>query len=58
VIVGRNQGVSLSFISSLQLQKSMRKGCKLYVILALNDKGVVEGLENLSVVQEFADMFP
>jgi hypothetical protein len=36
VIVGRNQGVSLGFISSLQLHKSMHKGCKLYVILALN----------------------
>jgi hypothetical protein len=30
LIVGRNQGVSLRFISSLYLQKSMRKGCKLY----------------------------
>jgi hypothetical protein len=29
VIVGRNQGVSLRFISSLQLWKSMCKGCKL-----------------------------
>jgi hypothetical protein len=27
VIVGRNQGISLRFVSSLQLQKSMRKGC-------------------------------
>jgi hypothetical protein len=26
VIVGRNQGVSLRFVSSLQLRKSMRKG--------------------------------
>jgi hypothetical protein len=40
VIVGRNQGVSLRFVSSLQLQKIMRKGCKLYAILALNEKGV------------------
>jgi hypothetical protein len=48
VIVGRNQGVSLRFISSLQLQKSMHKGCKLYVILALNEKGVAEGLEHLT----------
>jgi hypothetical protein len=39
VIVGRNQGVSLRFISSLQLQKNMCKGCKLYAILALNEKG-------------------
>jgi len=58
VIIGRNQGVSLRFISSLQLRKSMHKGCKLYAILALNDKGVVEGLENLPVVREFADVLP
>jgi hypothetical protein len=36
VIVGRNQGVSLRFVSSLKLRKSMRKGCKLYAILTLN----------------------
>jgi hypothetical protein len=58
VIVGRNQGVSLRFVSSLQLQKSMHKGCKLYAILALNEKGVAEGLEHLPVVKEFADVFP
>jgi hypothetical protein len=58
VIVGRNQGVSLRFVSSLQLRKSMRKGCKLYAILALNEKGVAEGLEHLPVVKEFADVFP
>jgi hypothetical protein len=58
VIVGRNQGVSLRFISSLQLRKSVRKGCKLYVILALNKKGVAEGLEHLPVMKEFADVFP
>jgi hypothetical protein len=39
VIVGRNQGFSMRFISSLQLRKSMRKGCKIYVILALNKMG-------------------
>jgi hypothetical protein len=53
-----NQGVSLRFISSLQLQKSMCKGCKIYAILALNEKGVAEGLEHLPVVREFADVFP
>ena len=40
VIVGQNEGLSLRFISSLQLQKSMCKGCKIYVILVLNEKGV------------------
>jgi hypothetical protein len=44
MIVGQNHGASLRFISSLQLQKSMRKGCKIYVILVLNEKGVAEGL--------------
>jgi hypothetical protein len=39
VVVWRNQGVSLIFIFSLQLQKNMRKGCKLYAILCLNEKG-------------------
>jgi hypothetical protein len=48
----------MRFISSLKLQKSMRKGCKLYVILALNEKGVAEGIENLLLVREFADVFP
>jgi hypothetical protein len=57
VIVGWNQGVSLRFVSSLQLRKSMRKGCKIYAILALNEKGVAEGLEHLPVVKEFADVF-
>jgi hypothetical protein len=51
VIEGRNQGFSLRFISSLQIGKSMRKGCKLYVILVLSEKGVVEGLEHLPVVR-------
>jgi hypothetical protein len=58
VIVGRNRGVSLRFISSLQLRKSLHKGCKLYAILALNEKGVLEGLEHLPVVKEFVDIFP
>ena len=43
VIVARNQGVSLRFVSSLQLRKSMRKGCKIYAILALNEKAVTKG---------------
>jgi hypothetical protein len=36
----------------------MRNGCNIYAILALNEKGVVEGLEHLPVVREFADIFP
>ena len=36
----------------------MCKGCKLYSILALNEKGVAEGLEHLPVAREFVDVFP
>jgi hypothetical protein len=36
----------------------MCKGCKLYEILALNERGEAEGLENLLVVRYFADVFP
>jgi hypothetical protein len=57
VIIGRTQGVSLRFISSLKLWKSKGKGCNLYEILALNENRVVEGLEHLPVVREFADFF-
>jgi hypothetical protein len=57
VIVGRNQEFSLRFISSLQLWKSMCKGCKIYVILALNENDVVEGLGHLLVVREFENVF-
>jgi hypothetical protein len=50
--------VSLRFISSLQLHTSMRKGCRLYSILVLNEKGEEEGIENLPIVKEFEEIFP
>jgi hypothetical protein len=50
--------VSLRFISFLHLWKSFQKGCKIYEILALNEKGVTEGLKHLPVAREFADIFP
>jgi hypothetical protein len=58
VIVEKNQGVSLRFITSLQLKKNIRKGCKLYAILSLNEKGDTEILEDFPVVSEFVDVFP
>jgi hypothetical protein len=36
----------------------MRKGCKIYAILALNEHGVAKGLEHLPVVRDFVDVFP
>jgi hypothetical protein len=57
VIIGRNRGLSRRCVSSLQLQKSVRKGRKLYAILALNEKGVADGLEHLPVVKELRRYF-
>ena len=47
----------MRFISSLQLRKSMHKGCKIYTILVLNEKGVAKCLEHLPVVREFENVF-
>jgi hypothetical protein len=58
VIVGRKWGVSLRFISSLQATREHVQGCKLYAYLASNVKGMAEGLEDLPVVREFADVIP
>jgi hypothetical protein len=58
VIVGRNEGVSLRFITSLQLKKNMLKGCKMYAILYINEKGDVERMEDFPIVLDFADFFP
>jgi hypothetical protein len=58
MFVGWNQGVFLRFISSLQLWKNMHNGCNLYVILALNKKGVADGLEHLPMVRELRTYSP
>jgi hypothetical protein len=47
--------VYFRFISSLQMKKSFCKGCKIYTILALYEKGKAKGLENLLVVQDFRE---
>jgi len=35
----------------------MHKGSNIYLILALNEKGVAEGLEHLPLVREFVEIF-
>jgi hypothetical protein len=56
-LVGMNQGVSLRFIASLQLKKSMRKGCTLYAVLSMNDKEDTLKIKSYLVVSEFMDVF-
>jgi hypothetical protein len=37
-IIGMNKGVSLRFISMLKLKKSLRKGCKLYIVTTMKKR--------------------
>jgi hypothetical protein len=57
MIVGQNQGVSLRFISSLKLRKSMYKVGNLFAILALNENRVAEGREHPPLVRNLVDVF-
>jgi hypothetical protein len=58
ILVGMNRGVSLRFISTLQLKKSMRKGCKLYVVTTMNKKEDTMSIEQYPVLSKFSDVFP
>ena len=42
----------------LIVMEEYAQGVQDYAILALNEKGVAEGLEHLPVVREFVDVFP
>jgi hypothetical protein len=38
ILAKTNRGVYLRFISIMKLKKSLRKGCKLYIVIAMNKK--------------------
>jgi hypothetical protein len=49
--------VSLRFISTMNVKRCMRKGCRLYVVEAVNErKG--PSLDQYPVLSEFTDVFP
>eukprot|EP00253_Pinus_taeda_P033352 PITA_33352 len=55
---GKNRGVSLRFISSMKLMKFRRKGCQMFSVVALNDKGDSKHLDKHPFLVEFKDVFP
>eukprot|EP00253_Pinus_taeda_P015998 PITA_15998 len=55
---GRNQGVSLRFISSMQLMKFRRKGCQLFSVVTLNEKSDSEYFDKHPFLVEFKGVFP
>ena len=56
-IQGVQRKVSLRFISTMKVKRCMRKGCRLYVVEAVNErKG--RSLDQYPVLSEFKDVFP
>eukprot|EP00253_Pinus_taeda_P018041 PITA_18041 len=55
---GKNRGVSLRFISSMQLMKFRRKGCQLFSVVTLNEKSDSEDFDKHPFLVEFKDVFP
>lgn len=55
---GKNQWVSLRFIASIQIMKYRLKGCQMFLVLALNDKGDSENLDKHPFLVKFKDVFP
>ena len=58
ILIGTRRGVSLRFISTLQLKKSMRKGCELYVVVVMNNKKDTVDVSQHPILSQFADVFP
>ena len=59
VVRGIPKGVSVRHISTMQLKKLCRKGCKLYVAHVLEaTENETPRLEEFHVLQEFKDVFP
>jgi len=57
VLHGNKRPVSLRFISSVQLKRSLRKGCQMFAVTSLNE-GDDSSLEIYPVLSEFPDVFP
>jgi hypothetical protein len=56
-IQGVRRKVSLRFISIMKVKRCLRKGCRLYVVEAVNErKGT--SLDQYPILSEFKDVFP
>jgi len=49
-LVEKKKGASLRFISTLKLKRSMREGCKLYVVIYMNEKEDSLNLDKYSIL--------
>ena len=62
VVVGIPRKISIRKISALQMKNVVRKGCKFFVVHAINneqmDKEYKLKFNDISILQDFLDVFP
>ena len=58
ILIGTKRGVSLRFISALQLKKSMHKGCKLYALVVMNNKKDTADVSQHPILSQFSNVSP
>ena len=58
-VKGIPRKVTIREISSLQIERSVRKGCKVFTVYIMNDKenDIKPKLEDIPVLKEFEDIF-
>ena len=57
ILEGTKRGISLRFISTFQLKKSLKKDCKLYVVIAMNSKDDTVDASQHPILSKFGDVF-
>ena len=57
VLLGTKRGVSLRFISTLQLNKIMCKGCELYAVVVINNKKYTIDVGQHPILSDFSNVF-
>ena len=59
VVYGVDKKISIRQISMLQAKKTVRKGCKIYVVnIQIYNVENKQEIENISIINEFKDVFP
>ena len=58
ILVGTKRVISLRFISALKLKKSLKRGCELYAIIAMNNKDDTMDVSQHAILSKFCDVLP
>ena len=58
VIKGIPTKVTIREISTLQMKRSIRKGCKVFAVYIMDDKDNKLNVEDIPILKDFKDIFP